>query len=138
MAQKWRLLVVLKGKLCHYRIHIVGLSSSKKNSVIYFIESLLKMMKNAFYFILKAVFVLKIFNFFYLNYSGLFHHIKNRLDYKDKANFKIHDVTTWLAKICNRHILPNISRSKDNQAMKFGRLIEYNKINIFLQKLYRK
>ena len=24
------------------------------------------------------------------------------------------------------HILPNISRSKDNQAMKFDQLIEYN------------
>ena len=32
------------------------------------------------------------------------------------------------------HILPNISRSKGNQAMKFGRLTEYNVRNIFLQK----
>ena len=32
------------------------------------------------------------------------------------------------------HILPNISRSKDNQAMEFGQLIESN-INIFLKKL---
>ena len=29
-------------------------------------------------------------------------------------------------------ILPNISRSKINQAMKFGQLIEYNKRNLFL------
>ena len=35
----------------------------KKNCFIYFIESPLKMMKNAFYFILKAFFVLKIFKF---------------------------------------------------------------------------
>ena len=35
-----------------------------KNCVIYFIESPLKMMNNAFYFILKALFVLKIFKFF--------------------------------------------------------------------------
>ena len=34
------------------------------------------------------------------------------------------------------HIFPNISRSKDNQTMKFGQFIEYNKINIFLQKSY--
>ena len=34
------------------------------------------------------------------------------------------------------HILPNISKSKGNQTMKFGQLIEYNKKNIFLQKLY--
>ena len=29
------------------------------------------------------------------------------------------------------HILPNISRIKGNQTMKFGRLIEYNKIFYF-------
>ena len=29
------------------------------------------------------------------------------------------------------HILPNISRSKGNQAMKFGQLTEYNTRNIF-------
>ena len=33
------------------------------------------------------------------------------------------------------HILSNISQSKGNQTMKFGQLIEYNKRNIFLQKL---
>ena len=36
------------------------------------------------------------------------------------------------------HILPNISRSKVNQAMKFGQLIEYNMRNIFVEKLYTK
>ena len=32
------------------------------------------------------------------------------------------------------HILPNISRSKDNQTMKFVQLIEHNMRNIFLEK----
>ena len=32
-------------------------------------------------------------------------------------------------------ILPNILRSKDKQTMTLGRLLEYNKRNIFLQKL---
>ena len=32
------------------------------------------------------------------------------------------------------HILPNISRSKDNQTMNFGMLIEYNMRNIFHDK----
>ena len=41
----------------------VGLSPSKKNCVICFIERPLTMMKNGFYFILKALFVLKIFKF---------------------------------------------------------------------------
>ena len=34
--------------------------------------------------------------------------------------------------------LPNISRSKDNQATKCGQLTEYNMRNIFLEKLYTK
>ena len=36
------------------------------------------------------------------------------------------------------HILPNISRSKDNQVIKFGQLIEYNMKNIFVEKSYTK
>ena len=35
-------------------------------------------------------------------------------------------------------ILPNISRSKGNQAMKFGQLIDFNMKNIFLEKSYTK
>ena len=35
-------------------------------------------------------------------------------------------------------ILPNISRSKGNQAMKFGQLIEYKMRNICLEKSYTK
>ena len=41
----------------------VGLSPSKKIGVIRLIESPLKMTKNAFYFILKALFVLKSLKF---------------------------------------------------------------------------
>ena len=48
----------------------VGLSLSKNICVICLIESLLKMMKNVF-FILKALFVLKIFKFL----SRLFGHV---------------------------------------------------------------
>ena len=36
------------------------------------------------------------------------------------------------------HILINKSRSKGNQKMIFGQLIEYNMRNIFLKKSYRK
>ena len=35
-------------------------------------------------------------------------------------------------------VLPNISKSKSNQAMKFGQLIKYNMRNIFLEKSYTK
>ena len=38
-------------------------------------------------------------------------------------------------KIC---ILPSISRSKGNQKLKFGQLIEYNKKNIFFEKSHAK
>ena len=49
----------------------VRLSPFKKICVICLIESPLKMMKNAFYFILKAIFILKIFKFL----SQLFGHV---------------------------------------------------------------
>ena len=49
----------------------VGLLPSKKICVLCLIESPLKMMKNVFYFILKALFALKIIKFF----SRLFGHV---------------------------------------------------------------
>ena len=36
------------------------------------------------------------------------------------------------------HVLPYISRSKNNQTVKFGQLIEYNMRKIFLEKSYPK
>ena len=36
------------------------------------------------------------------------------------------------------HLLPNISRSKGSQTMKFGQLIEYKIRNIFLEKSHTK
>ena len=87
------------------------------------------MMKNAFYFILTALLVLKIFKFFVLNFGHVEKDIYN-------FNFKICDVTTWLEN--KIHILTNISRSKSNQTMKFGQLIEYNMKNISLGKSYTK
>ena len=58
------------------------------------------MMKNAFYFTLKALFVLKIFKFL----SWLFGHVGKRLDYKNKFNFEIYGATAWLPNKCNAHI----------------------------------
>ena len=40
-------------------------------------------------------------------------------------------------KTITTHILSNISQRKENQTMKFGQLIEYNKINVLLQKSCR-
>ena len=112
----------------------VGLSSSKKNCVICFIESPLKTIKNAFYFIVKALFVLKIFQVFVTTFWSC---RKNGLIRKIRLTSKFMTSQPGLQAIAI-HILPNISQSKGNQAMKFGQLIEYNKRNIFLQKLCRK
>ena len=87
------------------------------------------MMENAFYFFLKALLILCLFEFLAI--------YKKRLDSKDQVNFRIYGVTTWLTKT-TIHILPNISRSKDNHIMKFGQLIEFNMKNVFLQKSCRK
>ena len=63
-------------------------------------------MKNAFYFTLKALFVLKTFKFL----SCLFGHVQKRLDYKDKINFEIYDVTAWLTNNCNAHIVQYLKK----------------------------
>ena len=73
-------------------------------------ESPLKMMKNAFYFTLKARFVLKIFKLL----SWLFDHVEKRLDLKDKVNFQIYDVTTWLTNNCNTHIDQHLKNQKQS------------------------
>ena len=66
----------------------VGLSLSKKFAFIYFNESLLKVIKNVFYFMLKALFVLDILTFL----SCFFGYIEKRLDKAATINFKIYDV----------------------------------------------
>ena len=59
------------------------------------------MMNNAFYFILKALSVLKIFTFFFPDFFG---YIKKRIDKKAKVNFKIYDITNWNTNNNNTHI----------------------------------
>ena len=53
-----------------YQLFKVRLPPSEKNYMVCFIESPLEMMKNVFYFILKALFILKMFKFL----SWLFGH----------------------------------------------------------------
>ena len=94
-----------------------------------FNESLLKMMKNTFYFMLKTLFFLEIFTFL----SWLFGYVEERLDKKLWLISKF-VIPQSAQQIIAIHILPNISRSKGNQAMKFNQLIEYNMRNIFHNK----
>ena len=94
-------------------------------------------MKNAFYFTLKALFVLKIFKFL----PWLFSHVEKHLQ-----NYKVYDVTDWIISNYNTHvthiihiIIYNISRGKGNQTMKFDHLREHNMKHFFgLKKSYTK
>ena len=81
----------------------------------------------------KALFVLEIFTFL----SCLFGYVEKRLDKKVKFNSKFMTSQNG-QQIITIHILPNTSRDKGNQAMKFGQLIEYNVRNFFLQISCRK
>ena len=70
------------------------------------------MMKNDFYFMLKALFVLNIFKIFVL--TSIYVHAEKRLDKKANVNFKPHDA------IGKQQIITIHSRSKGTQTMKFG------------------
>ena len=70
-------------------------------------------MRNAFYFILKALFFLKIFKVL----SLLFGKVEKQLDKKDNIKFRIYDVTTWLTNNHNTHIANAFSQVKDNQTI---------------------
>ena len=91
------------------------------------------MMKNYFCFTLKAFFVLRYLSF-YLDFLVMY---KNNLIRKIKAILKFMTSQPGQQTIAI-HILPNISRRKRNQTMKFGQLIEYNIKNIFLERSYTK
>ena len=117
----------------HRRIYLKsGSHLPNKIRFICFNENPLKMMKNAFYFIWKAPFVLKMFKLL----SWLFRYVEKTALLEDKFNLKTYYVTTWLTKSYN-YTFPNISRSKGSETLKFGQVKEYNKRNIFLQKSCR-
>ena len=64
------------------------------------------MMKNAFYFTSKALFVLKIFKFL----SLLFGNVAKQLDQKENANFEFYYVTAQLKNNCNSHTAQNLEK----------------------------
>ena len=63
------------------------------------------MMKNAFYSMLKALFVLGIFTFL----SCLFNYVEKQLDKKAMANFKIYEVAYWTTNNYKAHIAQNLN-----------------------------
>ena len=84
-------------------------------------ESPLKMMKNAFYFT----------SFFFSNFCL---DVAKQLDWKDKATFKIYDITTWNKQLQYTYY----PISQEVKAMKLHQLIDYDMRNILLEKAYTK
>ena len=83
--------------------------------------------EKCFMFYLKSSFC-----FWFISMSFLISgHVGKWLDKKAKVNFKIYDN---LDKPNTMNILPDISRRKGNQIVKFGQLIEHNIRIIFLEK----
>ena len=89
------------------------------------------MMKIAFYFTSKSLFVLKVFKFL----SWIFSIV--RLIRKIRLILKF-IMSQPGKKTIALNILPNISRSKGDQTIKFRQLIEYNMRHIFLEKSWTK
>ena len=106
-------------------------SLSKKFGFICFNKSPLKIMKNAFYFLLNALFVLKIFKYL----SCICGPLAKRLMLRLISKFMMLQTGQHIIVI---HILPNISRIKGNQTMEFGQLTEHNMRNIIQEKSYIK
>ena len=75
------------------------------------IERSLKIMKNAFYFMFKALFVLEIFTFL----SSLFGiNIEKRLDKKAMVDYKVYDVTYRTTNNCNTHITQYLKKQRQS------------------------
>ena len=68
------------------------------------------MMKNVFYFILEAPFVLNILNFSpdFFGYGG------KRFDMKINVNFKLYGVINWIANNYNTHIAEYLKKEKQS------------------------
>ena len=85
------------------------------------------MMKNTFYFTLQALFVIQIIEFFDFL-------VKQKNGLIRKLTISKFMTSQTGQQIILIPILPNISRNKGDQAMKFGQLIECNMRNIFIEK----
>ena len=89
-------------------------------------------MKNAFYFMLKALFVLEIFTVTYLLDIYIYFLVCRKMAWKESYGWF---QNLWRHKLDNKsikiRILSNISRSKGNQTKKFGQFIEYIEYNMW-------
>ena len=69
------------------------------------------MMKNDFYFMLKALFILKIFKFLSCFF---FDYIRKRVYKKAKADFKICDATSWTTNSYNTYIAQYLKKLRQS------------------------
>ena len=79
-------------------------------------ENPFKMMKNGFYFTLQALYIFALI-FLVMQENALIRKIRLISKFMTSSAGK---------QMITIHILPDISRSKDNQTMKCGQLIPYN------------
>ena len=91
---------------------------TKKNWFFYLQWKLL--MQNASYFTWKIIFIFEVLNFC----VKFFSHLRRWFDKKAKFNFTIFSVNYWEINNYNTDFA-QYKKSKGNQAMKFGQLIEY-------------
>ena len=112
----------------------VGLTLFKNFGLISFNESSQQVMKNVFQFILKALFVIETFKFL----PRLFCSCRKTawiINLNLTSNFIKPSSGKQIIKI---HILPYISRSKNNQKMKLGQLTEYKRERHYSLKILEK
>ena len=123
----------MKPLLIAVKVIKVGLSSSKKVVLFASMKTFEKWWKMLFILLQKVFSFSRLLNFCidFLSYrkSGLIRKI--RFIWKFMTPQPVEQTIAI-------HILPNILRSKSNQLIKFGQVIEYSKKNIFLQKPCRK
>ena len=110
----------------------VGPSPSKKVGFVWLNASPTNMIKYAFCFTSKAIFVLKIFKYL----SWCFRLCRKKLK-KAKVNFKIYGVTTWETNNCNTFMAQYLKKQRQSDNL-FGQLLEYDRRNIFFEKPSRK
>ena len=88
------------------------------------------MVKNAFYFTLKALLVVQKLNFL----SWIFGHVEKTAWLEKYDQFQ----NLWHHDLINKQLQYNMPQLKGNHTVKFGLSVQHNKRNIFLQKSCRK
>ena len=110
-------------KSTYFQTRYNPIENYSRSGFICFYESFSKLMKNPFYFMLKA-----------LNFCHeLFRHVRKRLNKKVRINFKMYNVTDWGTNNGNI-LIAHYLKGKGNQTMIFCNPLKCNMQNIFFEK----